>query len=306
MMDCLRSYHREDVILVNEDNRRVREAMIAEKSEKLKSSESVAFDMVAMDIDGTLLNSEHEVPQENLVAINAIRSAGVLATLVTGRSTFSLVPVFEQLELDIPYICSGGAEIIDPSTGESIDRRVIARSDLEFIVTTAREHKTAMFFSLPDGIYYEAPPGSREDWTPSRAYQVIQVEDILSENTVSAVKVALYGDPDRLSRIEATIRHHGTALHLAYPLEVFLDVTHEDANKGAALIRLANQLDVSLERILAIGDADNDLSMFDVAGLSIAMGNAAPQVKAAADRIAPTNDENGVAWALREFVLKES
>jgi hypothetical protein len=216
------------------------------------------------------------------------------------------VPVFEQLELDIPYVCSGGAEIIDPITGESIDRRVIARDDLEFIVTTAREFKTAMFFSLPDGIYYEAPPGSREDWTPSRAYQVIKVEDILSQDTVTPVKVALYGDPDRLSQIEMTIRQYGPAVHLAYPLEVFLDVTHEDANKGAALIRLANHLDVSPEKIFAIGDADNDLTMFNVAGLSIAMGNAAPQVKEAADRIAPTNDENGVAWALREIVLEES
>jgi len=284
----------------------MREANFAGKSEKLKSSELPAFDLVAMDIDGTLLNSEHEVPQENLAAISAVRSAGVLATLVTGRSTFSLVPVFEQIDLDIPYICSGGAEITDPSTGESIDRRVIARSDLEFIVTTARECKIAMFFSLPDGIYYEAPPGSREDWTPSRAYQVIKVEDILSENTAKAVKIALYGDPDRLSQIETTIRQHGPAVHLAYPLEVFLDVTHEDANKGAALIRLVNHLDVSLEKTLAIGDADNDLSMFNVAGLSIAMGNAAPQVKAAADRIAPTNDENGVAWALREIVLSQN
>ena len=284
----------------------VRETKFVGKSEKLKSSKSLAFDLVAMDIDGTLLNSEHEVPHENLAAISAVRSAGVLATLVTGRSTFSLGPVFEQLKLDIPFICSGGAEIVDPITGESIDRRVISHRDLEFIVATARECKTAMFFSLQDGIYYEAPPGSREDWTPSRAYQVIKVEDILSENTAKAVKVALYGDPDRLSQIETTIRHHGSTVHMAYPLEVFLDVTHEEANKGAALIRLADHLKVPLERILAIGDADNDLSMFEVAGLSIAMGNAEPQVQTAADRIAPSNDENGVAWALREIVLSQT
>jgi len=91
-----------------------REIKFAGKSGKLTSSEIPAFDLVAMDVDGTLLNSEHEVPHENVAAINAVRSAGVLATLVTGRSSFSLKPVFEQLELDIPYICSGGAEIIDP------------------------------------------------------------------------------------------------------------------------------------------------------------------------------------------------
>jgi hypothetical protein len=278
---------------------------LVDKGETVRSSEALPIDLVGLDVDGTLLNSEREVPHENTEAIKAVRSAGILVTLVTGRSTFSLEPVLEQFELDIPFICSGGAEIIDPITGKSIDRRVISRTDLEFLVNTARESNAAMFFTLPDGIYYESPPGSLEDWKPSRSFQLTEVEDILHENTPKPVKVALYGDPDKLSHIETTIRQHGSAVHTAYPLETFLDITREDANKGAALIRLANHLKVSLERTLVIGDADNDLSMFDVAGMSIAMGNAAPQVKVAADRIAPSNNENGVAWALREIVLEE-
>lgn len=271
----------------------------------VRTSEALSFDLVGLDVDGTLLNSEHEVSHENTDMIKAARSAGVLVTLVTGRSTFSLQPVLEQFELNIPYICSGGAEIIDPIREKSIDRRVISQRDLEFLVTTVRESKAAMFFTLPDGIYYEAPPGSLDDWKPSRTFHLTEIEDILSENHAEPVKVAIYGDPDKLSQIETTIRHHGFAVHMAYPIETFLDITREDANKGTALIRLANHLDVPLERTLVIGDADNDLSMFEVAGLSIAMGNAAPQVKAAADRIAPSNDENGVAWALREIVLEE-
>jgi Cof subfamily protein (haloacid dehalogenase superfamily) len=282
-----------------------RRKKLADKGEVVRSSEALAFDLVGLDVDGTLLNSEHEVPHENAEAIKAARSAGVLVTLVTGRSTFSLRPVLEQFEIDIPYICSGGAEIIDPTAGKSIDRRIITRSDLELIVTTVREFNAAMFFTLSDGIYYEAPPGSLDDWKPSRSFHLTETEDILSENHAEPVKVALYGDPDKLARIETTIRHHEYSVHMGYPLGTFLDITREDANKGAALIRLANLLKVPMERTLVMGDADNDLSMFDVAGMSIAMGNAAPQVKAAADRIAPSNDENGVAWALREIVLGE-
>ena len=281
----------------------VRETKFVGKSEKLKSSKSLAFDLVAMDIDGTLLNSEHEVPHENLAAISAVRSAGVLATLVTGRSTFSLGPVFEQLKLDIPFICSGGAEIIDPTTRESIDRRVIARSDLEFIVASVRERNAAMFFTLSDGIYYEAPPGAMEGLKPSRGYHLTEIDDILSDHTAKPTKIAVYGDFEKLKQIETTIHKKGSAVHMAYPLETFLDITRVDADKGAALIRLANYLKVPQKRIVTIGDADNDLSMFEVAGMSIAMGNAAPQVKESADRIAPSNDENGVAWAFREIVL---
>jgi Cof subfamily protein (haloacid dehalogenase superfamily) len=275
------------------------------KREKVKSSEMLPFDLVAMDVDGTLLNSEHEVTRENLAAIDAVRAAGVMATLVTGRSVFSLKLVLEQFELDIPYICSGGAEIIDPIQGEQIDRRVIARGDLEFIVNTARESNAAMFFTLSDGIYYEASPGSMEGLKPSRGYHLTEIDDILSDHSAEPTKVAIYGDPDKLKKIEIAIRNHGANVHMAYPLESFLDVTREDANKGAALIRLINHLQIPQERVLAIGDADNDLSMFDVAGMSIAMGNATSFVKAAADKIVPSNDENGVAWALREVVLNE-
>jgi Cof subfamily protein (haloacid dehalogenase superfamily) len=277
-----------------------------DKGKEVRSKDTLLFGLVGLDVDGTLLNSEREIAYENTEAVKTVRSAGVLVTIVTGRSTFSLEPVLEQFELDIPYICSGGAEIIDPIQGKPIDRRVISRTDLDILVNTARESNAAMFFTLPDGIYYESPPGSLEDWKPSRSFQLTEVEDILNENTPKPVKVALYGDPDKLSHIETTIREHGSAVHMAYPLETFLDITREDANKGAALIRLANLLKVSMDRTLAIGDADNDLSMFEVAGMSIAMGNAAPHVQEAADRIAPSNDENGVAWALREIVLGES
>ncbi len=290
----------------SKDNHMVRGKRFARKDKAVRSSKALPFDLVGLDVDGTLLNSEREIPDENVEVIKAVRSAGALVTLVTGRSTFSLETILEQFDPDIPYICSGGAEIIDPVRGMFIDRRVISQVDLEFLVTTAREIKAAMFFTLQDGIYYEAPPGSLEDWKPSRSYHLTEVEDILSENKAKPVKVAIYGDPDKLLHIETTIRKHGSAVHMAYPLETFLDITSEDANKGAALTRLANHLKVSLDRTLAIGDADNDLSMFEVAGISIAMGNAPPHVKSAADRIAPSNDANGVAWALREIFLEES
>ncbi|HJW83423.1 MAG TPA: HAD-IIB family hydrolase, partial [Anaerolineae bacterium] len=80
--------------------------------------------------------------------------------------------------------------------------------------------------------------------------------------------------------------------------------TRSGVNKGTALKRLAEHLGIPLKRIAVIGDGGNDVSMFEVAGLAVAMGNAAPEVQAAADVVAPTNDAGGVAWALRELILK--
>src|SRR5262249_52546314 len=95
------------------------------------------------------------------------------------------------------------------------------------------------------------------------------------------------------------------ALHLTYSGPTYLEVTRAEASKGDAVKRLASHLGIALERILAIGDSHHDLSMLAVVGTAVAMGNAAEEGKAAADMVAPSNDEEGVSWVLRELVLAE-
>ena len=110
--------------------------------------------------------------------------------------------------------------------------------------------------------------------------------------------------PAVLAGIEERLRVSPLPVYATYSLPVYLECTSSYANKGTALKRLTKYLEIPLERVLVIGDSPNDLSMFSVAGTAVAMGNATEEVKRAAHLIAPTNDEDGVTWVLRELVLK--
>jgi hypothetical protein len=132
----------------------------------------------------------------------------------------------------------------------------------------------------------------------------VLLDDLLRDAPGPPPKMAILGEPELLRRVEQRIRGHNPSLHAAYPFPTALDVSRPGVTKGAALRKLADHFRIPLSRVVAIGDQNNDLTMFEVAGLSVAMGNAPPEVKAAADVIAPSNDEGGVAWSLRELVLK--
>lgn len=270
---------------------------------KAKMSANYPYDLIAIDVDGTLLNSQKELSLQNEEAVKAARESGVLVSLVTGRSTFSLKPILERLGIDQPYIGSGGAFIIDPAEDRIIDYRPLGRPSLKILVSAARAQKTAIFFYLPDAIYCEASPGALEGWKSPGGYTPIQVKDILRDTGAAPTKVAIYGNYDRLIQTKEQAIKSGARLSMSFPHPWFLDVTREDADKGHALIRLATYLQIPTQRILVIGDAENDLPMFRVAGFSVAMGNSTPDVKAAADLIAPSNDEDGVAWALQRLIL---
>jgi Cof subfamily protein (haloacid dehalogenase superfamily) len=88
-------------------------------------------------------------------------------------------------------------------------------------------------------------------------------------------------------------------INLTYSAPHYLEITRHGVTKGAALTNLARFLGIPLEQVAAVGDGENDISMFEVAGMSIAMGNAAPQIQQAADLVAPSNDEDGLVWALK-------
>lgn len=258
--------------------------------------------LVAVDVDGTLLHSDKSVPDENIRAIQQAEENSLPVTLVTGRSIFSLRHILARLDLDTPFIGSGGAIIAHPQTGEILDYRALERPDLEIVVSVARELQVAQFFYMPNGIYYEATPEMLEGWTHSDTYQPIPISDALHELEGTPTKLAIYGDNARLQRVEQAILDRGAQVHLSYPHDYFIDVTRHDADKGAALLRLAERLGISTDAILAVGDADNDLTMFHVAGVAVAMGNAPPEVQDAADYVAPSNDENGLAWLLDRLI----
>lgn len=290
-----------------------KDEQIREKRERVPERERT-YDLVAIDIDGTLVTSENKLSVAVASLIHETQARGIGVTLVSGRAKMKVTPLLKELGLMLPYISSGGAHIIDPSNGLTILHRSLGQAETAEIVELARAEQVSIFSQEPDHLFYE---GSIEDLDQLIAVskidaigvgdfqvEILRVDDIL-QAIADPSKITLYGEPDILLEIEKKLQLLNLPIYLTYSVPTYLEITRSGVNKGEALKLLAAYLAVPLERILVIGDGQNDTSMFEIAGMAVAMGNAPEEVKAIANVVAPSNDEDGVVWVLRELVLED-
>jgi Cof subfamily protein (haloacid dehalogenase superfamily) len=272
------------------------------------------YDLVAIDVDGTLVTSENKLSVGIAPLLRKAHARGTEVTLVSGRSKLKMTPLLKELGLTLPYIGSGGAYIADPANNLVILHRPLAREAVAEIVALARAEKASIISQEPDHLYYEGSFEELEQLVAIAKIDITGVEDSQVEihkvddvlqACAEPTKINICGEPRHLSDIERKLRLLELPIYLTYSAPIYLEITRSGINKGEALKVLATYLAIPLERILVIGDSHNDISMFEIAGMAVAMDNAPGEVKAAADLVAPSNDEDGVAWVLRELVLKE-
>src|SRR5258706_15272690 len=282
-------------------------------SERVPGSERV-YDLVAIDVDGTLVTSEKKLSPAIVPLIRETQARGIGVTLVSGRPKLKMTPLLKELGLELPYIGSGGAYIADPSKNLVILHCPLGQEETEAIVELARAAKAPIISQEPEHMYYEGSleeleqliASSKIDITGVEDSQVeiLRVDDIL-QASAGPTKINICSKPDHLLEIEKELRLLNLPIYLTYSAPIALEITRSGINKGEPLKILAAYLAIPLERILVIGDSHNDISMFKVAGMAVAMGNAPGEAKAATELVPPSNDEDGVAWVLREMVLKE-
>jgi Cof subfamily protein (haloacid dehalogenase superfamily) len=261
------------------------------------------IELVAIDIDGTLLDSQHRLSPGAEAAIREARERGVKVTLVSGRGKMALRCWVDALGIRVPYVCSSGGYIEDPVSGEVLYQDQLDRDDVALVVETARQYGACIFFDEPDHFVAEGEAGAIEAVQVMTGIAILRSSDVLRDRPEPPTKIFLTGRHEVLEQAESRILNRTSALFLAYSEPTFLEITPRGSDKASALARLAGRLGIPLNRVAAIGDGANDIGMFRIAGLGIAMGNAPAEVKAEADIVAPANDSGGVAWALREVIL---
>jgi Cof subfamily protein (haloacid dehalogenase superfamily) len=260
------------------------------------------YDLVALDVDGTLLNSRLEISPENRAAVQAARQAGLRPILVSGRPTLTLRKWLELLDLQTsPYISSGGACVCDPARAIPIAEYLLPPEAAETLVRVGRAAGLSITKANDRRIVYEGSSERLQQLYAIERIEIMRVPDIL-QVAFAPTKVTLIGEPEQLAPVEAHLRSLALPIYLTYSLPFYLEATRAGVNKGTALKTLAEYLAIPMERIVAIGDQQNDISMLKVAGLGVAVANAPPAVRAAADLVAPSNDENGVAWLLWRLI----
>src|SRR5215469_11347969 len=232
-------------------------------SERAPGSES-AYDLVAIDIDGTLVTSENKLSISIAPLIRETQARGIGVTLVSGRPKLKMIPLLKELHLTLPYIGSGGAYIGDPSNNQVILHRPLARKEVVEIVELARAAKAPIISQEPDHLYYEGGLEELErliaiskiDFTGVEDSQVeiLRVDDVLHA-CAEPTKLNICSEPHHLLEIERKLRLLNLPIYLTYSALFSLEITRSGINKGEALKVLATYLAISLERILVTGDS---------------------------------------------------
>ena len=261
-----------------------------------------AFDLVALDLDGTLLDKSGELAEGVQDAVQAASEQGLVVSIVSGRGRLPLLSYLSELGLTTPYVASGGAYIAYPANGHVIRRMEFAWEEVVALADLGRAMRASLFFESPEWMMFERAAGSTDWSTGARRFKLPVVDDVVRSAPSSPSKVSIVGDPEVLARIEQRARQQLPALTRAYTSARCIDFYPAGANKGSGLTLLAEHLGLELRRTAVVGDYYNDLSMFEVAGLAVAMGNAPADVQAAADLVAPSHDQGGAAWALQQVL----
>ncbi|WP_080145733.1 sugar-phosphatase [Marinilactibacillus piezotolerans] len=266
-------------------------------------------DLIAIDMDGTLLNPDRKVTDEVKKAIHEAKQAGIKIVLCTGRPYPGVISYLDELDLKNTgdyVITYNGALVQKSDTEEVISQHTMDHEDYLILEKAAREAGVHFHAIRNDGIYtpnkdigkysvvesfinevplFYSPVEEMDPKTPYNKMMMIDEEPIL--------EAAIAQLPNELWEKYTILRSE----------PYFLEFLNKKANKGIALEDLANSLDIPRERVMSIGDSGNDVHMIEYAGTGVAMGNAKDAVKDVADAFTTSNAENGVAKAIRDFAL---
>ncbi|QHW30751.1 HAD family phosphatase [Paenibacillus rhizovicinus] len=244
--------------------------------------------LVALDMDGTLLNDRQEVSKENAKWIRKALDAGVIVSFATGRGYQSALPYAEQLGLETPMITVNGGEIW--TRPQVLHKRTLMPvSYLTRLHELALRHPECWYWAYTTtGIY------NKENWS--------EVASRLDER--HWLKFGYYTEDKPM--LQAILKEASSwgGLEITNSSPSNLEMNPEGVTKASALRELCAVLGFGMSEVAAMGDSMNDIAMIREAGLGVAMGNAQDEVKAAADVVNVTNEEDAVARLLQDYVLK--
>lgn len=261
----------------------------------------MTFQLIAIDLDGTLLDSQHAVPPENAAAIQACLDRGIMIVVATGRLFASAGVYFQQLGLTGPVITLNGAAVIDGATGALQAGHFLDNTILQMVSDELQQREIPFTVFGPEGIY-SLPDMPHHDILKGYGEPDAIIVDTVNTTTIphpGKVLTFLREGPEEIvlrKRLQGPTEVVRTA-------PIFLEFLSPGVSKGAALAEIMARNNITSDAVLAIGDSYNDLSMFDVAGMSVAMGGADAPIQARASAVTNGCDEAGVAAALRRFVL---
>ncbi|GAA0179496.1 Cof-type HAD-IIB family hydrolase [Clostridium sediminicola] len=264
------------------------------------------------DMDGTLLNDEHKISRENLIALKELKEIGIDILVATGRANAEVKAYIRELGIDAPVICCNGGYITNVMTKEHISINDISKESVFKTMELCRKYRMSYILYGDENIYVDEISEfvlmiqnynktlQDEDKIPlvivDDINKVINSEERVVKILISCEGHDLFGIVEKeLEKIENT-----TTYKSIEKSKVIIDIVSHGVSKGNGIKQYADLKGIKKNEIMAIGNDFNDISMLECAGFSVAMGNAEEIVKSKADYITKDNNNHGVAHAIRE------
>ena len=271
------------------------------------------YKMLATDLDGTLVDNRKKISDRNKEAIHRAADAGVKIVLASGRPSIGQKAVRERLELTRIggfMLACNGSHIVEYRNGREISLRSTSLEPvlIPHICEFARDHEVDSLTYNAVGILTENPEG---EYLQKEAFNcglpligVDCLEETVLQAKISTHKLVLTAAHEKLAALADDLKEmlNGEA-NVFFSEPHFLEITPPGIDKGTSLEWLCGHLGIAAEEMIACGDSGNDIPMLRYAGLGIAVENALPETKAAADCIVPSNEEDGVAEAIEKFIF---
>ena len=265
--------------------------------------------LIALDLDGTLLNSSKKISPKNLEALKKAGDKGVKIVLTTGRPLKAMEFFLNDLGLanqKEEYTITFNGGLVQRNTGEVIDKTVFSYDDVARIFKET-EALNVPLDAISAGEVYQIQSEQKslyDTLNPNLEFIPVEFSDLSSQKTYNICVTAFSQEP-----LDVAIAGISPELFEKYEIfksrNMLLEWSPKNVHKAIGLEKLIHHLEIKREQVMACGDEANDLSMIEWAGLGVAVSNAVASVKEVADVVTPmTNDEDAIAWAIENYILK--
>jgi Cof subfamily protein (haloacid dehalogenase superfamily) len=261
----------------------------------------LTYKLIALDIDGTLVNDQHEImPLTKKIVQRAARN-GLMIVLCTGRGPLNTLPILRELGIAGYMLNHNGAMTCYSEPFDVIDQDCFKIRNVEAIIEYCRKQKIHFDVCTANHLYCESLPQLAE-----QMYEQFLIHPILHENllqmTEPILKLTLFGTTAEMDQAQRDCALLTRDLSLIRSDTMSIDFVLPHVSKGRALAKLCEQLKISAEQVIAIGNYYNDLQMLEFAGVGVAMGNSPADLQTIADEITLSNNEEGVYYTLKKHL----
>ena len=260
--------------------------------------------MLVLDMDDTLLTDDHKISDENKEMLFKAQELGVYVVLASGRPTPAMTAYAKELQLDNSFMISyNGAVITDLKEDKIIFEQTLSQEQIHELYDYSLKSKTHIITYVDGKIVSETDSEYIEVERTITGLIHNKVTSFKDEVRSSAIKCILLEEPNYLKQVEIDLKAAMPHLSVCMSKPFFLEVAQNGIDKGASIKFLAEKLNILQSEIIAVGNAGNDLTMIEYAGLGVWVDNVDPELRDKGDVIVASNNDHGVAEVVRRFIL---